>query len=537
MILSQKKHRQEILQNYKKAKAGVFDFERIALLFAHSKHDKAHQVISDTTAQDLDFEELFMFLDRTSSKIGQQFLYQILRTIPEDQTRVLQLEELITFLDANPKTKEATVLELSKLNKTRAYFIQSLIFNEHIEKPSWFWIIPLLSVFSIATLVLSIFYPIYILLFVLILAINFVFHYWNKKNVLSYSNSIPQLLLLNAVVHNLIKLGVVLHEVQQVRKSHEAISSLSKAAIFFKIESKINDEMGQFGEFILELVKAAFLLEPILVFKVIRGLEMKRSDISILLQAIGQVDVAISIASLREALPYFSIPQIVIEQNDFCANEIYHPLIEDPIANTIDLSYAKSVLISGSNMSGKTTFIRTVGINCILSLTINTACARKFTIPRLKVHSAIRFSDDLFNETSYYFQEVKTIKKMIDESESQDQNIFLLDEIFKGTNTVERIASGKAVLSYLSQNSNMVLVSTHDLELIDLLAESYNYYHFSESVENGALSFDYKLRLGKLNNTNAIKILEINKFPTWITSEAKKLAEQIRKLKLVDNIQ
>jgi DNA mismatch repair ATPase MutS len=296
-------------------------------------------------------------------------------------------------------------------------------------------------------------------------------------------------------------------------------------------------EMGQFGEFILELVKAAFLLEPILVFKVIRGLEMKRSDISILLQATAQVDVAISIASLREALPYFSIPQIVIEQNDFCANEIYHPLIEDPIANTIDLSYAKSVLISGSNMSGKTTFIRTVGINCILSLTINTACARKFTIPRLKVHSAIRFSDDLFNETSYYFQEVKTIKKMIDESESQDQNIFLLDEIFKGTNTVERIASGKAVLSYLSQNSNMVLVSTHDLELIDLLAESYNYYHFSESVENGALSFDYKLRLGKLNNTNAIKILEINKFPTRITSEAKKLAEQIRKLKLVDNIQ
>jgi DNA mismatch repair ATPase MutS len=79
-----------------------------------------------------------------------------------------------------------------------------------------------------------------------------------------------------------------------------------------------------------------------------------------------------------------------------------------------------------------------------------------------------------------------------------------------------------------------VLVSTHDLELIDLLAESYNYYHFSESVENGTLSFDYKLRPGKLNNTNAIKILEINKFQTKITSEAKKLAEQIRKKKLGD---
>lgn len=534
MILRRHKRKQEILQNYKKAKTGVFDFERIALLFVHSKHDEAHQVISDTTAKDMDFEELFMFLDRTNSKIGQQFFYETLRTIPKDQTRVLQFEEIIGFLDTNPKIKEATLLELSKLNENRAYFIQSLVFNKHIEKPSWFWIIPLLSVFSIANLVLSIFYPIYLLLFLLILAINFIFHYWNKKNVISYSNSIPQLLVLNGIVHNLLRLGVILQGVQQVRKSHETINRLSKAAIFFRIESKINNEMGQFGEFILELVKAAFLLEPILVFKVIRDVNMKRSDISILLRAAAQVDVAISIASLREALPYYSLPQISIEQNSFCANEIYHPLIEDPIANTMDLTHGKSVLISGSNMSGKTTFIRTVGINCILSQTINTACARQFIIPRLKVHSAIRFSDDLFNETSYYFQEVKTIKKMIDERESQDQNIFLLDEIFKGTNTVERIASGKAVLSYLSQNSNLVLVSTHDLELIDLLAESYNYYHFSESVENGTLSFDYKLRTGKLNNTNAIKILEVNKFPTKITSEAKKLAQQLRKKKLGD---
>jgi DNA mismatch repair ATPase MutS len=534
MMVWGKKKKQEILQNFKKAKAGVFDFERIALLFAHSDHAEAHQTISDQTARDVDFEELFMFVDRTNSKIGQQLLYQTLRTIPKNQFRSLEIERIIGFLDANQKIKESTVLELNRLNDTATYFIQGLIFNKHIAKPSWFWLIPLFSVFSTANLILSIFYPVFILLFLPVLAINFVFHYWNKKNVVSYSNSIPQLLLLNRIAHKLIRSGVILERAQEVRKSNEAISDLSKAAIFFKIESKINNEMGQFGEFILELVKAAFLLEPILVFKVIRGLEMKRSDISILLQATAQVDVAISIASFREALPYYSFPVISNEKNSFFASEVYHPLINDAVANTMDLSYGKSVLISGSNMSGKTTFIRTIGINTILAQTINTVCARKFTTPVLKVHSAIKISDDLLDDTSYYFQEVKTMKKMIVASESASQNLFLLDEIFKGTNTIERIASGKAVLSYLSQNSNLVLVSTHHLELIDLLTDSYDYFHFSESVENGALTFDYKLMPGRLNNTNAIRILEINKFPTKITSEAKKLAEQIRKKKLGD---
>jgi DNA mismatch repair ATPase MutS len=152
-------------------------------------------------------------------------------------------------------------------------------------------------------------------------------------------------------------------------------------------------------------------------------------------------------------------------------------------------------------------------------------------MPQWRVFSAIKISDDLLDDTSYYYEEVKTIKKLISECASGNTNLFLLDEIFKGTNTVERIASGKAVLSHLSQNGNTVLVSTHDLELIELLRDSYNYYHFSESVENDVLIFDYKLKPGRLTNTNAIRILEINKFPEEITEEAKALALKIKRQK------
>jgi len=179
-------------------------------------------------------------------------------------------------------------------------------------------------------------------------------------------------------------------------------------------------------------------------------------------------------------------------------------------------------------MSGKTTFIRTVGINMILAQTINTACAEEMTIPRIKIHSAIRITDNLLDETSYYYEEIKTIKIMIDECESGYQNLFLLDELFRGTNTVERISSGKAVLSYLNLEENLVFASTHDLELTEFLSKSYNYFHFAETIENGLLSFDYKLKDGKFTTTNAIRILEINNFPKEITEEAKALAKQIQ---------
>jgi len=293
----------------------------------------------------------------------------------------------------------------------------------------------------------------------------------------------------------------------------------------------LNSELGQIADFLIDLIKASFLLEPILLFKTIHALDLKKTEISNIFNAIAQVDVALSISSFRETLPYFAFPEISNNKKSFCAKEVYHPLISDPVANTIDLSDGKSVLISGSNMSGKTTFIRTIGINTILSQTINTACARQFIMPKMRVHSAIKIADDLLDDTSYYYEEVKTIKRMIGECGSGYQNLFLLDEIFKGTNTVERISSGKAVLSYLSRQDNIVFVSTHDIELTELLSKKYNYFHFTESIDNELLVFDYKLKYGKPVKTNAIKILEINEYPDEITEEANALAKQIRQMR------
>jgi DNA mismatch repair ATPase MutS len=186
-------------------------------------------------------------------------------------------------------------------------------------------------------------------------------------------------------------------------------------------------------------------------------------------------------------------------------------------------------------MSGKTSFIRSIGLNVITGLTINTCFAESITFPLLRIFSAIRISDDLMNDKSYYFEEVLTIKEMISESSNRHKNLFLLDELFKGTNTVERISAGKAVLSTLTKNNNKVLVSTHDVELTDMLSTEYDMYHFSETVDEKTVGFDYKLKMGKLKNRNAIRILEINGYPKEVINEALEISKELDDYYLTTN--
>ena len=122
-------------------------------------------------------------------------------------------------------------------------------------------------------------------------------------------------------------------------------------------------------------------------------------------------------------------------------------------------------------------------------------------------------------------QEVTTIKEFINESDNGN-HLFLLDELFRGTNTKERIAIAKSVLSWLVKNGNLVFVSTHDLELADMLEQEYELYYFSESVKEGVLSFDYKLKEGIATEHNAIRILEICEYPAPLIGEAYSLVSK-----------
>ncbi|MBA4053390.1 MAG: DNA mismatch repair protein MutS, partial [Marivirga sp.] len=127
----------------------------------------------------------------------------------------------------------------------------------------------------------------------------------------------------------------------------------------------------------------------------------------------------------------------------------------------------------------------------------------------------------------YYFEEVKIMATLIKEVNAADQNLFILDEVFKGTNTTERIASAKAILSYLNRNNNIVIVSTHDIELSGMLNKEFDLYHFTDSIENDKLHFDFKIKAGPLKTRNAIKLLEMSDYPADIIEEATRLSKSL----------
>lgn len=168
--------------------------------------------------------------------------------------------------------------------------------------------------------------------------------------------------------------------------------------------------------------------------------------------------------------------------------QVVHPLIDGCVPNTLVLD-GTGLLLTGSNMSGKTTFIRTLVLNALTAETLDICFAGSYTAPYMRLLSSIRISDDIAEGTSYYLQEVLTVKRFLEASQDSVPCLFALDELFKGTNTTERIAAGKAVLAHLNRGPHIVLVSTHDIELAELLdSRRLRLHHFREEVVDGGWS-------------------------------------------------
>lgn len=354
--------------------------------------------------------------------------------------------------------------------------------------------------------------------------VNTIIHFWNKRNLYNYFSSIPQLTKLNRVAHALYKHEVLKEINPNLIQSASVLNKVNSRMSVFNFDSKLQNDQTMFFWFLMEIVKIVFLLEPLFLFGTLKRIDTKRKEIEDVFDFVGEIDALISIASLRKGLTNFCIPNIIEVQKRIIAKEVYHPLIDNCVKNNLNLN-DKSILLTGSNMSGKTSFIRTIALNVITGLTINTCFAEYFSMPIVRILSAIRITDDLMNDRSYYFEEVITIREMIDLSIDGNVNLFLLDEIFKGTNTIERISAGKAVLSLLNKGNNIVFVSTHDIELADLLKNEYDLYHFSEVVDHKTVDFDYKLKKGKLKSRNAIRILQINNYPECVIKEAIEISE------------
>lgn len=507
-------------------KEEYFDSERVSSYYHWKTSEPSFQNINDHTWADMDMDEIFMFLDRTHSRPGQQYLYYLLRSIPL-ANRANRIESIISSLHTEEKQTIKLVGALKNLNSRGSYFLHNLFSKEVLKKPGWFWMVYALFITTIGSLAFLTIYPPLILLLLACLVSNFIIHYWNKAKLMEFSNAISQLYRLDKACGQLSFLPDALAPKSKIQTAHQALKKLTRKSFLLRENSHAQNEFSVVADSIVEILKASLLIEPMMLFHLTAEIRKSKDDLKMIFEAVGFADACLSIHSIRENYSY-SIPTFTNERV-LKAIQCYHPLVVDPVPNSIDIPANSSVLISGSNMSGKTTFIRTLGINALLGQTINTIFADQLTLPKCRIFSAIRISDDLLNDESFYQKEVRVIHGMIKASQGDDMNLFLIDELYKGTNSIERIGAGASVLAYLQNDKSIVCASTHDLELTELLNETYTNYHFTEMVNQGSIKFDYKLHEGKLQNTNAIRILEESGYPLEITTQARKIVSELTK--------
>ncbi len=476
--------------------------------------------------EDIDFHRLFKFIDRTTSHVGQQYFFN--KVITPTNHREDPSENLIKLFTSNNDLREETQLELLRLTDYDSYFITSLLHDKFLKKPKWYNLLFLDIILLTGLFILSFKFPILLVALLFPLTLNMLLFVWNKNNTFQFTRSISQLNVLIYVATALLKKNELLYD-KLVEESIANLKSFQKKARLIKFQSDdaLQDVLNQFVSYVMDLLKAFFLVEVIMLFKVLEELESKRAAIETLFNYVGNIDASISVASLRAGKLKTCQPTLVPVRKEIVAKNIYHPLIKNSEKNDLTIK-DKSILITGSNMSGKSTFLRTFVINSILAQTIHTCFADEFVSPILKQFSSIRIDDNIFQGKSYYFQEVNVMSSLIEEVGSSDQTLFILDEVFKGTNTIERISAAKAILSYLNKRNNIVLVSTHDIELADMLKDEYNLYHFTETIENNELHFDHRIKPGQLTTRNAIRILEIANYPAEIISEARQISTTLK---------
>lgn len=520
-----KKSIELIRSNWGKAKTESFYFEGIKSFSEIVKDNKFHQ-LSGQTINDIDFYSLFAFIDRTTSKIGQQLLFKKLiepTDYPSDPHK-----KLIDLFATDNQLREEVQTELLKLSNTDVYYISTLLQKNLLEKPEWLKYLKFDLFLLLFLFIISFKFPALFIVVLLILSFNLLLHYWNKTNAFQFIKSFPQLNILINVSKILIKKDKL--TIDKSLESHiQNLKPFQRKLNFLNFDNQdgIKGEMEFLITYILELLKGFFLIEVFTLFRVTKELEAKQDSIIALFKFVGNIDICISVASLRAGNLVTCSPELTKATNKVVFENIYHPLITNCVTNSLTIG-ENSILITGSNMSGKSTFLRTFCINSILAQTIYTCFADKFESPILKQYSSIRIDDNLFQGKSYYFEEVSIMATLIVEVEKPFQNLFILDEVFKGTNTIERIASSKAILSYLNRNNNIVIVATHDIELSEMLKNEYDLYHFTETIEDDNLNFDHKIKSGQLKTRNAIKLLELSDYPLDIINEAKRISETLQ---------
>ncbi|MBD5546848.1 MAG: hypothetical protein HDQ97_05565 [Lachnospiraceae bacterium] len=483
--------------------------------------------IDDITWNDLNMDEIFKEMNHTYSAAGEEYLYYLLRSPCMEEEELLRREEIIRFFEEHADERVAYQVIYRKLGRTGKFSIYDYLdyldgLGERSNIPHY------LALFLLLASILGMLFvdvPLGIVVMIGVLIYNNVTYFKVKEEIDPYIVSFAYVFRLLDAVKSLKgkahKTEVMEKEFDVLKKSSAAMDGFKRGSFLIMSGGRMSGSNNPL-ELLLDFIRMGFHLDLIKFNQMLREVRKHISDIDSMVTVLGKIEAMIAVGAYRASLETFCIPAFS-KETVLNAEGVYHPLISNPVKNRIHTK--TSILITGSNASGKSTFLKTVAINSILAQTIHTCLADHYESTLFRVASSMSLKDDVQGGDSYYMVEIKAIKRILDMTLAKGVPVLcFVDEVLRGTNTVERIAASTQILKSLCKNNCMCFAATHDIELTHLLEKIYCNYHFSEKIEEDDISFTYKIREGRASTRNAIKLLSIMGYEPVIIEEAEKMA-------------
>lgn len=479
--------------------------------------------LDDKTWADLDMDAVFARLDHCVSAPGAQYLYRMLRHCEDNEAALAERSRQCDALAADGELRESAQLALGRLEGEHASLVAQLVFEKLPPRPEFFRLIYLSSAATLASTAAVFFYPQAILALIPLGILNIVLNLAYGRKV--YAN-FSGLSYLNELLRSAVALGEMrntanLPQLEYLRGKAGAAASLQKR-IGWLVRDK--SRLDFISELVVDYLNLVCLFDLVVFIRSLRPLEEHRQDCAGVFEAVASLDAMIAVASWRASAPRWCVP-VIRPCRSLTTVGLVHPLLEAPVPNSVRLE-DESLLITGSNMAGKTTFLKTVGVNLVLGRTAHVCLAESCVLPAATVMTSIGRGESLLGGKSHYFAEVERLREFVELGSSGSGRLFLIDEVFRGTNTVERVAAAAAVLEHLGA-SNTVLATTHDIELQELLGGRFRTVHFCEQVSGDRFYFDYLIKDGPSASRNAIALLKLSGYPESVTSKALALAAEL----------
>lgn len=479
--------------------------------FIHKQEANPNRrVIDHITWNDLDMDRVFASLNHCQSSVGEEYLYDVLREDILYSQNLSEMESALANLKNNPEIIRAIRRILAEFGKSDYNYMAEAIYGKMENKLKFtplYYICSYLPVLSFLVMPFNLSVGFFALL--ICLAVNIALNYTAKKKIELETISLAYISNGLWAADKIIKLGAKELDTSELEKSVKGLKKFKSRII------RLCSFIGG-GDFVGDYIKIFTLAEIKAYIKASKLLNSKRDDLGEFFQALGKIDLLTAILSYRESLDFYCLPEFGAEKEIDFVN-LVHPLVENPVGNSHIIN--KNSIITGSNASGKSTFIKSLAVNGVLAQSIGTCTAQRFSLRASYIVTAMAVKDSIIDGDSYYIAEVKALKRVLDWGRLCSTTCFI-DEILRGTNTAERIAASLAILKYINSVDILCVAASHDLEIAKSLEGNYQNFNFCEAIINGNIVFDYILKEGISTTRNAIKLLEAMGFPRKIIEDA-----------------